>query len=34
MPNAVDYFEIGSPAPEATKAFFGALVDRFGVEQQ
>jgi predicted enzyme related to lactoylglutathione lyase len=27
MGNAVDYFEIGSPDPEASKAFYGSLFD-------
>lgn len=25
MPNDIDYFEIGSPDPEASKAFYGGL---------
>ncbi|MFD9668301.1 VOC family protein [Rhodococcus sp. NPDC059968] len=28
MTNKVDYFEIGSPDPEASKAFYGTLFDR------
>jgi predicted enzyme related to lactoylglutathione lyase len=27
MPNKVDYFEIGSPDPAASQAFFGGLFD-------
>lgn len=27
MPNTMNYFEIGSPEPEAAKAFYGALFD-------
>jgi uncharacterized protein len=27
MPNKVDYFELGSPDPEATKAFYSGLFD-------
>lgn len=31
MANDMNYFEIGTPDPEASKAFYGALFDwRFG----